>query len=224
MSGISLLTGQRIWHELRLYCDEDEPEKDFARITDLGIAGQIHGALNWNEKIEEEFVRFREADPGDYWDEIPDLDAEFAEAEGLLWIWLSSFSAEVVRELGDRLLLPNKTLRCIESLAEIREKLPGSSLKSPSEITFFLEKQPREAVYCYSLFCSDDEQELIGKFISVWQRIHPVTTGDDLLKMGIRPGPQMRQLLTLLRAECIDAGVQPSEESAWIRKFTAEAM
>ena len=221
--GISLLTGQRIWHELRLYCDEDEPEKDFARIAELGIAGQIHGALDWNDEIGEAIVRFRDADPGECWDEVPELDTDAAEAEGPLWIWLSSFSAETVQKLGERLLLPNRTLRCIESLAEVREQLPALAGEKPSAVTFFLEKQTPEALYCYSLICSDEELELIENYISVWRRIHPSSTGEDLMKMGIQPGPQMRELLTLLRAECIDSGLRGEEEAAWIRKFAEGA-
>ena len=44
------------------------------------------------------------------------------------------------------------------------------------------------------------------------------------MKMGIQPGPQMRELLTLLRAECIDTGLRDAEEAEWIRKFAEGAL
>lgn len=218
MDGIARLTGQRIWHELRLYCDELEPEADFARITQLGMAAQIHGKMVWNESIADDCRRFRENVPDDFWDDEDDLDLDLVEAEGALWIWLSCFSCETTSELADRLLLPKKTLRCIEELARLRREFFKITSCTSSEITFFLEKLLLEPLYIYGLICGADEREVLKSFMTRWRNIYPVSAGEDLIRMGIAPGPQMKELLTQLRAACIDTGLRPKDEAEWICK------
>ena len=217
LAGISNLTGQRIWHELRLYCDEEAPELDFSRIVQLGIAGQIHGALEWNEELSKECIRFRETLPEIYWQDQRFIDFEFVESEGPLWIWLSRYSPEIIDSLGDRLLISKRTLHCIRGLAQLRGKLPANSHLAPSEITFFLESLPFESIYCYALFCSKEERKIIKNFMTRWHHIKPHMTGENLIKMGIKPGPQMKELLTSLRAACIDSGLPETDETEWIK-------
>ena len=222
--GVALLTGQRIWHELKLYCDEPNPEDDFARITQYGIAEKIHEKLVWNNSIEAECIRFRETIPDDFWQDHCEIDFELVEAEGLLWIWISTLPLFAITEISERLLLPKKSLICIESLAALREQFPELSHNAPSEITFFLEKLPIETLYCYAMFCSEDEKQALKNFIEIWQKIHPITTGSELLEMGMKPGPEMKNLLLLLRAETIDAGLQPEDEAEWIKSCLARGL
>ena len=219
MDGINLLTGQRIWHELRLYCDEDAPERNFSRIVRLGIAEKINNALTWNENTGTECVRFRKTTPEKYWNYQSGLDFELVETEGPLWIWLSSHSAEIIAELGKRLLMPKKTQHCIKSLALLRKYFSGMISQAPSEITFFLESLPVESLYCYALICPEAEKRTLKQYINAWHQIRPKTTGADLIEMGLKPGPQMKKLLTSLRAACIDTGLEEEEEMEWIQSW-----
>ena len=219
LHGVSNLTGQRIWHELRLFCNESCPEDDFSRIVHLGIAGQIHGAMIWNTEIEADCQRFRVSVPEKYWDEVPNIDSDQADEEGMLWVWFSKFSQKTVAELCIRLLLPKKTQRCIEGLLLLRERMPELIYAAHSTAVFFLETIPMEALYCYSLFCPENEKTLLKRFIAEWRHIYPASTGDDLIKMGMEPGPEIRKLLTSLRASCIDDGLLPGDEEEWIRSF-----
>ena len=219
LSGIAALTGQRITHELRLYCAEPYPENDFSRICELGIAAQIHSCLRWDDLMEEEQVCFRNAKRESFWDEMPQSERNTADEEGPLWIWLSSFPQRTVSELGERLVLPGKVLHIIEGLRRLRDDFPRVSLGSPSEITFFLEKEAIESLYCYWMICPESEQKQLKKFILNWRHVHPHSTGGDLIKIGIEPGPQIRKLLTELRAACLDLDLQPEEEAEWLDHF-----
>ena len=42
--------------------------------------------------------------------------------------------------------------------------------------------------------------------------------------MGITPGPEMKQLLALLRAACLDHDLQPEGEAAWIEMFMEKGL
>ena len=224
LNGIAGLTGQRIWHELRLYCDEEYPEKDFSRIVQLGFASQIHDALIWNEQIEQDCIRFRETVPGKFWQTLSGLDFDMVEADGAFWTWLSSFPVNIITQTAERLLLPKKEQHCIEGLSILRTELPNMIRNAPSEITYFLEKLPSESLYCYALFCTEPELDILKKFVNTWHRIQPSVTGNDLLDMGVRPGPEMKHLLTMLRSACIDTDIQPEEEIEWVEMFLKKGL
>ena len=115
--------------------------------------------------------------------------------------------------------MPGKTLHIIEELQQLREEFPRVSFGSPSEITFFLEKKPAEALYCYWTICPENEKKPIKKFILEWQHVHPAATGDDLIEMGVKPGPQMRLMLTELRAACLDMDLQPEQEAEFLEHY-----
>ncbi|MBR6088909.1 MAG: hypothetical protein IKP86_03180 [Anaerolineaceae bacterium] len=217
LDGIGGLTGQRIWHELKLYCAEPYPENDFSRIAELGIAGQIHKALVWDGLMEEDLFRFRSAKRAGFWQDLQGVDTETAEKEGPLWIWFSSFPEKTVTQLAERLLLPKKTQRIIEGLSVIRREIPGISRLAASDVTFFLDRFLPETLYCFQLICSEREAALLEKYVLSWRNVRPLTSGDDLLRMGVRPGPEMRELLHGLRAACIDRDLTQAEEADWLK-------
>ena len=113
--------------------------------------------------------------------------------------------------------MPKKTQYCIEGLADLRKNFPEISRQAHSVITFFLESLPFESIYCYALFCPEEERKILKLFMTRWHQIKPHLTGENLIEMGIKPGPQMKELLTGLRAACIDSGLRETEEAEWIK-------
>ena len=219
LSGVVGLTGQRIRHELLLYCDEEYPEKDFTRITQLGIASQIDDELVWNGQIEADCIRFREMVPGKFWQNLSGLDFDLVESEGALWTWLSFFPVKTVTRIAERLVLSKKEQRCIEELSRLRTEFSGIIRLAPSEITFFLESFLPESIYCYALFCTEAERKVLKNYVISWHWIRPSLSGNDLMEMGVVPGPKMKDVLAGLRSACIDQGLQPEDEAEWVKSF-----
>ena len=210
--GIADLTGPRIWHELLLYCAEPFPENDFSRIVQLGMAGQINGCLSWSDGLEKEFVRFRSFSMAN-WDGIEKSELAKADAEGLLWTWFSTCPANVIDDLGERLLLSGSTLRNVRGMAALRAGMPRLCGKKNSEITFFLDTIPMPSVICYARICSSEtELSMIRSYVNEWRYVMPLSTGDDLLHMGYKAGPGIRDILTCLRAAWIDGEIRSSDE------------
>ncbi len=219
--GVGNLTGQRIWHELALYCAESFPEDDFARIVRLGIAGQIHSGFTWTDRMEADCAHFRVTAPESYWKETGDPEIAAAEKEGILWVWLSSFPKEMIGELALRLLLPGKTSDAIEKLGLLREAFPANASGKLSECVFFLETIPLASLYCYDRITeSSDERALIRRFVEVYRKLAPYSTGRDLIQVGIEPGPRMKEILLKLRAARIDGEIgSREEEKHWLERF-----
>jgi tRNA nucleotidyltransferase (CCA-adding enzyme) len=53
----------------------------------------------------------------------------------------------------------------------------------------------------------------IWKFLTIWSNIQPILTGDDLQRLGYKPGPQYRQILDAILASTLD-GVVTDKSSA----------
>ncbi len=212
--GIGNLTGQRIWHELKLFCGEPYPEKILSRIARLGIPERIHPDLVWSEKTEEECVRFRVGIPG----REPlfcsgGVDTDIVDEEGPLWVWFSALPRETITELGKRLLLSGNTLKGIEYTKLMRDEFPSFAEGKKSDAVFFLDKIPLTSLYCYSRFTSSvKEFDLMKEFLMKWALFAPVTTGYDLKQMGLKPGPGIGKVLGRLKAAWIDGEIRTEQE------------
>ncbi len=213
LAGIADLTGQRIWHELKLFCTEPYPEKDFSRTAETGAAGWIHPGLIWSDSIEADCVRFRLAGTDPDLSENDDADMALTDSEGPLWVWFSALPLQTIAELGDRLLLSGKTLRGIESTAVLRHEFPVYKHRKHSETAFFLDQIPVSSLYCYSRFCaSREEAGLIREYLMKWRFSAPVSSGRDLIRMGFGSGPVIRHILKRVRAAWIDGEVRTAED------------
>ena len=72
---------------------------------------------------------------------------------------------------------------------------------------------PSEALYCYSRFCSaENELGLIESYMTRWRHMAPALKGNDLLRMGFPSGPKMAEILRQLRAKRIDGEIRTREE------------
>lgn len=219
LGGIAGLTGQRIWHELKLYCAEPYPEENFARISALGAAGQIHRGLVWTDETEADCERYRTNSPEDYWGPHTSAEVTAAAEEGPLWVWLSALPGNTLTELAKRLLLPKRTVQGISQMARLRKELPAYNSRKASETAFFLDGFGLGALWCYARFCSSDaEKALVRSYICSARELTGELSGDDLHRMGIAPGPRMRELLQELRAGRIDGTICSKEdEILWLR-------
>ena len=62
---------------------------------------------------------------------------------------------------------------------------------------------------------------LLHAYLSRWRFVRPELTGDDLLALGLKPGPDFRRWLWGLRAARLDGAVSDrTGELALIRKWT----
>lgn len=213
LEGIENLTGQRIWHELKLFCAEPCPEADFARIVQLGMAAQIHPGLVWSRKIEEDCLHYRTL--------IPEKERLFPsgnfetehEEEGPLWVWFSALPREYIDELEERLLLSGYSREGIEYTWFMRGEFPLYEDARDSQVYFFLEKIPLAPMNCYFRICTSERgREQMMNYVMKWSFAQPVMKGNDLRQMGFEPGPKLGEILKRLRAAVIDGEVRTKQD------------
>jgi hypothetical protein len=81
--------------------------------------------------------------------------------------------------------------------------------RRPSEWTFDLEKFPPVSIYGVYLLTRQPE---LMTFLTTWRHVKPVTTGDELKRRGLEPGPRFGEILSHLRAAWVDGEVKTLNE------------
>jgi tRNA nucleotidyltransferase (CCA-adding enzyme) len=214
------ISGRRIMNELDLFFHEESPSAGLSRLEELGLLEQIHPNIRWTSQNTANLTKFSQKDPPDYWLEaLPSLP-EFINLEGKYLIWWGKNSPETIKEIVQRLQLSQRIQKMLLSYSEICQKMPDLVHSWPSEVTFFLEKQSLEAVYCYDIL-SDDEKvhETIRNFLKTWRNMKPFTTGAELRRLPYPAGSWIGAVLDRLRKGWIDEEISSREEEEKTLEF-----
>ncbi|HNY19646.1 MAG TPA: CBS domain-containing protein [Flexilinea sp.] len=214
------ISGRRIMNELDLFFHEESPSAGLSRLEELGLLEQIHPNIRWTSQNTANLTKFIQKDPPNYWLEaLPSLP-EFINLEGKYLIWWGKNSPETVKEIVQRLQLSQRIQKMLLSYSEICQKMPDLIHSWPSEVTFFLEKQSLEAIYCYDIL-SDDEKvhQTIRNFLQIWRNIKPFTTGSDLRRLPYPAGSWIGAVLDRLRKGWIDEEISSREEEEKTLEF-----
>jgi tRNA nucleotidyltransferase (CCA-adding enzyme) len=200
LTVLSTLSGERLRHELDLILAEENTASMLARADELGVLKAIHPSLP-------RFDSHRA-----YWlDEIPDPALNIScdrETLGYL-LWLLDVPAEELAALSRRLDFTSELGEALLGASRLKAYLPALANSQPSAWTFALEKFPPLSVYAMCLIA---REPALLEYLSTWRHIKPRTTGDDLIALGLPPGPKYKEILTHLRAAWLDGEVQSTAE------------
>lgn len=200
LTVLSMLSGERLRHELDLILAEENTASMLVRADALGVLKAIHPSL----------PRFDSNRA--YWlDEIPDpaLNISYGrETLGYL-LWLLDVPAEDLAALSRRLDFTSELSEVILGAARLKAQLPLFVNSKPSAWTFALEKFPLLSVYATCLVV---REPALLEYLSTWRNVKSHTNGDTLLALGLSPGPQYKEILTHLRAAWLDGEVRSEAE------------
>jgi tRNA nucleotidyltransferase (CCA-adding enzyme) len=115
--------------------------------------------------------------------------------------------------LNDRLHFTADLLKMLRSAALLETNLPALRGLKPSQVVELLEGYSIKALEVFSRALKNEQQKnILDKYLSEWWGTKPKTTGHDLKKRGIPPGPKYSEILRRLRAAWLDGEVKTEEE------------
>ncbi|MFC1873862.1 CCA tRNA nucleotidyltransferase [Chloroflexota bacterium] len=200
---LDTISGDRLRHELELVLKEALPEKAVCRAAELKVLRQIHPALKGDDWLSEKFGQAREISSPN----PPSVELYLA----LLAYRLSGETEELITKLR----LPGalaRTLRDTVSLKAIVKVLADPDL-APSRIYSLLHDSCRPAINATSIATdSPVVRRNIQTYLSRLRYVRPALTGRDLQKMGISPGPRMKDILKYLHEARLDGKVTSKRE------------
>ncbi len=195
---LDTISSDRLKNELTLWLDENRPEKILRRAGRLGILAKLHPALEWDLTMSTAFRR---------------ASSMGGPAMSRLYFCLLIYNLDEV-ELYEMLGRLNLTGSRLDLLSQQSLELKGKceELNNPdvrkSTIYFMLREYDLTAVQanlCYAR--SPALRRNLGLYLD---RLHGVKTslgGSDLLKLGVREGPQVGTILKKLLAARLDGTV-----------------
>jgi len=196
---LDTISGDRIRHELELILKEEFPEKVIRRAEELKVLPELHPALKGNGWLAEKFGQARQLS----YPNLPPVG---------LYLSLLAYplTDEESEQLISRLRLPKtlaQTLRDTNSLKTKLESLANPEL-APSSVYYLLHNYSPPAITANSSACdSTVARRNINLFLSRLRYVKPALNGDDLVRMGIAPGPQIKEILKLLHEARLDGKV-----------------
>ena len=128
-----------------------------------------------------------------------------------LELTIASLAPVYRRSVAENLQLPPDSIQRLTDLdrveAEVRSLL--STTEPVSQVVRLLNQSSLEMLLLVGIRCQDSLpiRRQIWKYITVWQHISPILNGDDLRRLGYKPGPQYRQILAALLVATLDGKV-----------------
>lgn len=216
------VSGDRLRHEFDLVFKERNPCEILQRMSHLDLLSPIHPQLQWNpsQQASMEKIRSNPVDPA--W-QLPEQVGNISLELALHWsAWLAGLPESVVKEISTRLKFPAPLAGIICSTANLLPVLSNLPGNTPGQITATLESYPE--VSLYTAFLSTKENEIRGlltNYIQKWRDCQPATTGDDLRKAGLLPGPAYKRILSALRSAYLNGEISSIGEE---KNFLSELL
>jgi tRNA nucleotidyltransferase (CCA-adding enzyme) len=202
------ISGDRIRYELECVLEEELPEKVFRCAAELGVLAKLSPSLKGNGWLAEKFKQSRQI----YSPNHPPPTLYMA----LLTYSLTDKEKE---QLTSYLSLPKPIAQTLKDTGSIRAKLKklADEKISPSAIYHLLAGNSPTAVTA-SLIASDSPaaRRNIKLYLEKLRYVKPALTGNDLIKMGIPPGPRMKEILNKLLDARLDEKVRTRQDEEGI--------
>jgi len=210
---LNKLTGARIRHEINLILAEPKAPQMLSRLNELKILHAIHPALPWDNSLKEKLAQLNTGRIEPIWD-LPDHCNHLDLDQTLSYLlWLGDLPQITLRAITSRLRFKGDLKQLLIATSKLNRVLPGLMGAQPSTVVHELEGAPCLTIYALYLVNTDPGlRELLHMYVTKWRDIEPVTSGDDLRKMGLRPSPAYGQILRALRDAWLDGEVETVEE------------
>ena len=221
---LELLSGARLWRELRLMLVGESPVACLRRLDELGMLSHIDADLGLSPERLALLTRVAEA--------RVELAETHADVLGQAWpVYLAALfhglDANILRRAGARLALAPRTIQeLVEALIAVEracQRLCTTENLRPSEVVAALRGLPLEMLPLLLALCPGREvHPHVRHYLTTWRHIRPDLTGADLKRLGVPQGPQIGRLLARVLAAKLDGEVTTREaEETLVRESSA---
>ena len=202
---VQKLSAQRVRRELELIMHEEQAAAMLGRLAGLDLLHAIHPALFFDEDARGRLSQVE----GQH---------SFAEPEwhpgALRWLlWLLALPAAQIRSLDSRLHFRAEFLAALLAASKLWEELGSLKDLAPSGWVERLDAMPLIAVTAvYRAAGAEPGKTALERYLIEWRHLKPRTTGHDLKKLGLEPGPEYKSILRDLRRGWLDGELKSEQD------------
>uniref|UniRef100_UPI004056363A CBS domain-containing protein n=1 Tax=Candidatus Electronema sp. TaxID=2698783 RepID=UPI004056363A len=214
--------GLRFFNEIKLLLSEDSPLPALRRLESFGLFSLLWPDLRPNLKIDRRFVHLMtQAEKAISWLRLLYLPEERTRCECWTVRLLALFSRSrelELRRFCERFEAPPKLRASLMEWKRQAERLAAEMLRRPvlrpSEIYWLLRGLDNEGLLCLMVIARKKHiQEAVSRYVTALRDTRPLISGQDLLELGLQPGPQFKQLLNHVLEAQLDGVVGNKEEA-----------
>jgi len=206
------VTGDRIRHELEMCLREEKRISIMARLAQLGVLAQIHPGLTWHNRSEELYASAQQVLGNESLiGRLAEISAVFVYFATLMLPLAETVQQEVMTRLKVRKATRDDVLASQRLLADL--SILAADAK-PSEIYKVLVPH-RERVILVSLVAvrlNSSTGRQVKNYLTEWRYVKPWLNGNDLLDMGLDPGPEVGMMLQNLLDAHLDGTISHETE------------
>ncbi|MFA5659643.1 MAG: hypothetical protein WC900_10220 [Oscillospiraceae bacterium] len=207
-----LVSAGRYFEEFKKILKESSPQRYLKRLSDLGALGFLDEKFTLSVEKEKDICYLDEV-LGWFEDFCPD-QKDFSKWLVYLMVLFNDFSIDEIRDVLSHFSFSrHDSSKMISSKLEyeVVKRLDMHVLK-PSQIFKVLKSISLEELVYFLIKTQGSPPEIcIKKFLTEYRRIKLFLKGDDLMKLGVKDGKKMGEILQRLLEKKIDAGVTTKE-------------
>jgi len=215
LSMLDTISGDRLRHELELVLREEKPEKILCRADELEVLGRLHPSLK-----------------ADHW-----LSATFGRAREVTYSGLQLYkiymalltcrmTADGVEEFISELRIPKRLLHVLRDSQRVKSiiSILDTPELAPSRIHALLYGYSLSALTACMLTAeSSVASRNIERYLTRLRHVRTCLAGDDLMTIGVVPGPDVGNTLERLHTAKLD-GKAATRQDEWqlVRQWLRE--
>lgn len=203
------LKGSRLYEELMLLFKETVPQQAIKRLKDYGLLKVIHPKLEEKE-IKEILTKAYEVIQGV---ELLFLKEQYHVEFIYLMVILWQLEYDERIELLDKISAPEHIKKkVIYDIETAKKSLQLLNDDDPVKVYNTLKSLNTETLILMMIYSQKWQKQLISLFITNLRHVKPLIKGEDLKKIGIKPGPIYREIFEKIMNEKLRGKLQSKEE------------
>jgi tRNA nucleotidyltransferase (CCA-adding enzyme) len=207
---LKTISGERIWYELECVLSESRPEKVLMRADELGVFKYLHPSLEADARLAGWFEKARRMNLP----EKPSPDLYLA-------LLIFDLNTDAVVKFSEYLKLEKHFVHVLQDSHKLKagiEVLDKHPLQ-PSAIYLALHGYLESAVIANLIAVESlNVRRNIQHYLKALRYVKTELNGDDLVSLGLKPGPIIKLALDYLRDARLDGEVKTREDEERLLK------
>lgn len=211
------LKGPRLYEELILLLQDTMPQNSIKRLKDYGLLKIIHPSLEENP-IYQNLARAYEILSGI---DLLFLREKYRKEFIYLMVILKDLNMNERLELLDKIYVPENIKRkMLDDIQAAESALQRLTSEDSVEIYNILKPLNIETIILMMIYANESQRKSISLFLTKLKDIVPSITGENLKKLGIKPGPVYRKIFeAILREKLKGRLLSKEEEIEFVKEY-----
>jgi len=214
MDFFKRLSGRRVFTEIRLILEEENPTPALLRMQDFDLLKVIHQAIDMNNNTIDLLNAVKSAIS---WHDLLFTEDPYERWTVYFMVLIRTFDVDASQEICRKLeiapryenLICQQRLAAQNCLVTLEQKLPVGD----ADLYHLLHGYRTELIlFMIASTRAKAAKKAISKYYNLLRKTQPALGGKDLIEMGLKPGPIFRQILETLLDARLNGQIETRED------------